>query len=207
MLTLRMPATPSNGATMRNRAAVARARASLACATCKLAELSSTERRLMKFCATSSWLRMWLASAIDSSARACCCWANGNWSSSCTISWPRRTFWPSRKLICVTRPLTSGRSMTLWRERKLPTAWASSASRTTSTRPISTAGGRAAPLTAPAAGVAAPREPLTTAASLAGGAGRFWYHQAAPDAAAMPSTAIAVKITFEAMKKMNPAGD
>ena len=59
---------PSNGATMRSRAAVARASASLACATCRFAALSSTERWLMKFCATSSWLRLWLACAIDSSA-------------------------------------------------------------------------------------------------------------------------------------------
>jgi hypothetical protein len=27
---------------------------------------------------------------------------------------------------CTTRPATSGCSVTLWRERKLPTAWASS---------------------------------------------------------------------------------
>ena len=119
---------PSNGATMRRRAAVARASASLACDTCRFAALSSTDRWLMKPCATSSWLRLWLAWAIDSSAWACCSCARGSWSSSCTSSWPRRTRSPSRKLSCVTRPLTSGRSTTLCRERRLPTAWASSVS-------------------------------------------------------------------------------
>ena len=59
---------PSNGAVMRSRSTVALASDSLACATSRLAALSSTERLLMKFCAISSWLRLWLAWAMDSSA-------------------------------------------------------------------------------------------------------------------------------------------
>ena len=121
-----MPATPSNGARMRRRCAVASARASLASATSRLAALSSTDRWLMNPWATSSWLRLWLARAIDNSARLCCTWARGNWSSSCTSSCPLRTRCPSLKLSCVMRPLISGRSTTLRRERKLPTASASS---------------------------------------------------------------------------------
>ena len=47
---------------------VACASASLACATSRLAALSSSERWLTKFCASSSSLRVWLACAIESSA-------------------------------------------------------------------------------------------------------------------------------------------
>ena len=132
---------PSNGARIFSRAAVALASESLACATCRLAALSSSERWLMKPCATSSWLRFWLASAIDSSAWLCWTCASCSWSSNCTSTWPFLTRWPSVKLSCVMRPLTSGRSTTPRRERRLPTACVSSVNRTVSTLATSTVGG------------------------------------------------------------------
>ena len=191
-----MPTVPSNGAIIFKRAAVACDKASLAWATCKLAALSSSERWLMKFCATSSWLRFWLAWAIDSSARLCWTCASGNWSSNCTSNCPLRTRWPSLKLSCVMRPLTSGRNTTPRRERKLPTAWVSSVSLSTSTRATSTDGGLptapapAGPLDAPCTGPAAATA-VDVAPVLATALG-CWYHQAAPEAAAMPVTATTV---------------
>ena len=74
------------------------------------------------------------------------------------------------------RPLISGRTTTLWRERRLPTVSAASVRGIRRTRPTSTATTR--PL------------PLLAATSCAGGAdaGRCSHH-AAPAAAAMPATA------------------
>ena len=183
-----MPVTPSKGATMRRRAAVACDKASLACDTCRLAALSSTDRWLMNPCPTSSWLRLWLAWAMDNSAWLCCTWARCNWSSNCTSNWPLRTRSPSRKLSWVMRPPTSGRITTLWRDRRLPTAWASSARDTTWTFAASTAGGRAA---GPAPDAAAPAAGATPAATVAPGVpatGGRWYHHAAPEASAIPRT-------------------
>jgi len=154
---------PSNGARMRSREAVACASASFAWATSRLAALSSTERWLMKPWATSSWLRLWLAWAMDSSAWACCTWARGNWSSNCTSTWPWRTRWPSVKLSWVMRPLTSGRSTTLRRERRLPTASASSRSAIWRTGVASTATTRPAP-----PGPPGPRAPVEEAFPPAG---------------------------------------
>ena len=199
---LRMPATPSKGATIFSRARVARASASLASATCRLAALSSTARCAMNFSSTSSWLRLWFARAMETSASACFTCAIGNWSSSCTSSWPRRTRWASPKLICVTRPDTSGRSTMLWRERRLPTACASSVILWVSTRATSTAGARPGALAPPAAGLALPLPlplPLPRsvgAAAVAASPGSacrgFCSHQAAPEAAAIPTTATTV---------------
>jgi hypothetical protein len=151
----------------------------------------------MNCCSTSSWLRLWLARAIDSSASACFTCASGSWSSSCTSSCPRRTRSASRKLIFVTRPDTSGRSITLWRERRLPTVAVSSVTRCSSTRATSTDGtrvepfGAGAPAGAPAPGVAA-------AGSL-GRCGCCWYHQAPPEAAAITTAATTVWRDFNAM--------
>ncbi|ODS68483.1 MAG: hypothetical protein ABS38_06550 [Acidovorax sp. SCN 68-22] len=87
-----------------------------------MAALSSRVRWLTKPCATSSRLRWSLARAIDTSACACATCARGSWSSSCTSSAPLRTRWPSRNPRATTRPATSGRSTTLFCERRLPTA-------------------------------------------------------------------------------------
>ncbi|UUZ66122.1 hypothetical protein LP417_28885 [Polaromonas sp. P1-6] len=95
------------------------------------------------------------------------------------------------------RPLTSGRSTTLRRERKLPTACMSSMSRVTSTLATSTDGGLppGMPLAAPCLGAPAGDSPdkafedASATPSLALG---FWYHHAAPEAAAIPATAITV---------------
>jgi hypothetical protein len=57
----RMPVMPSNGAKILQACGRGCDRANLACATSRLAALSSTDRWLMKFWATSSWLRLWLA--------------------------------------------------------------------------------------------------------------------------------------------------
>jgi hypothetical protein len=80
------------------------------------------------------------------------------------------------------RPLTSGRSITPWRERKVPTAWVSSVSLITSTRAASTTGTRGVP--APAAAV---DDPVGEALPAAVGPG-LCTHQATPRAAATPMT-------------------
>ena len=186
-----MPARPSKGATIFRRAAVARARASLASATWRLAALSSSVRRLMKFCATSSSLRLLLAIAILSSAWACWIWAMGNWSSNWTSNWPFLTRSPSRKLSWVMRPLTSGRKTTLWRERSEPTVCDSSTRFMRSTLATSTVG-FPPPLPPPADALAAPCGAVALAllASPSALAGWFWYHQAPPPTAAIPKAAI-----------------
>src|SRR3990167_257718 len=147
---LRRPTVPSNGAVMRMRCRRACASATWASATCRLAWLSSSTRCATKFSATSSWLRLKLARAIESWAWAWLSSARCSTSSSCTSNWPRRTRAPSAKAICATRPLTSGRSVTLWRERSVPTAWASSWMRKALTRVTSTPGMPAAPPARPA---------------------------------------------------------
>ena len=53
-----------------------------------------------------TWACAWLSSARCST------------SSSCTSNWPLRTRAPSAKAICDTRPATSGRSITLWRDQR-----------------------------------------------------------------------------------------
>ena len=63
--------------------------------------------------------------------------------------------WPSRKLICVTRPPTSARTTVPWRERSEPTASTSSLKGRTRTSADSTTTGPAA--VPPAAGALATR--------------------------------------------------
>ena len=112
------------------------------------------------------------------------------------------------------RPLTSGRSVTPWRDFKLPTACVSSVSFMISTLADSTVGGRCGPPAplpvpppaVPAAGgvpaavvVPAVDELASVLAALpvtvddtcvnAPAGALFWYHQAAPEAAAIPMTA------------------
>ena len=192
MFTLRMPTVPSNGARIAMRERRAQESASCASATCKLAAVSSSTRCATKFCATSSWLRFRLAWAIDTWARACLISARCKTSSSCTSTWPLRTRWPSVKPSCLTRPGTSGRSITLWRERRLPTDCASSCRAMRSTFATSTPAGRGAEAAAagPEAACAGPAAALDVAPISCGPLGLDWYHQAAPEAAAMPTTAV-----------------
>ena len=184
---LRKPVTPSKGASTRRRATVARASSALACATLTAAALSSSPRWLMKPCATSSLLRLWLAWAIDNSASACCSCACGSRSSSCTSNWPLATFCPSRKLMCSTRALTSARTTVPWRERSEPTACTSSA----------TACRRAAAASTATAGPA-PRADAAGGARLGSAVpGARCSHHAAPTAAASATTAMTEVAVFK----------
>ena len=148
---LRIPAVPSNGASTRMRSQRAQDSAICASTTCTLAEASSSTRWATKFCATSSWLRFKLARAIDTCASAWRTSARCSTSSSCTSTSPFLTRAPSLKPMVCTRPATSGRSITFWRERRLPTVCASSCSRVTSTLATSTPAGPPGPRPPPAA--------------------------------------------------------
>ena len=198
---------PSKGATMRMRASCALASATCASATSSAAALWSTALWLTKFCDTRSRLRCRLVRAMLACASACFSWACCSVSSSCTSNWPRRTRWPSAKPSDEMRPLTSGRSITPWRERSEPTAWASSSSVMASTLPTSTLTGPAGPAGPP--GPAAPPGPAPGAAALgpapasaaagaalAGAGARFCHHHASPASTAMPSTATHVCTFF-----------
>ena len=172
----------------------AQASATWASATCRLAPLSSSTRWATKLCATSSWLRLRLAWAIDTWACACLISACCKMSSSCTSTWPLRTRRAVGKADArFTRPATSGRNITLWRERKVPTDCASSCRRARSALTTSTpaARGRPAP---PGAGAASRRAGTRRARSSPplisiGPCGRDWYHHAPADAGAIPTTA------------------
>ena len=129
---------PSKGATMRMRASCALDSATWASATSSAAALWSTALWLTKFSATSSRLRCRLVRAMLACASDCFSCACCSVSSSCTSNWPRLTRWPSPKPSAATRPLTSGRSTTPWRDCSEPTACASSASVMASTLPTST---------------------------------------------------------------------
>ena len=188
-LMLRMPTVPSKGAMIAMRDKRAHESANWASVTCRLAALSSSTRWATKFWATSSWLRLKLASAIDTCALACLISARCRVSSNCTSNWPLRTTAPSEKPISRTRPGTSGRIITLWRERSEPTDCASSRKLTRSTLATSTpaalgAEAEAAGPDAPTEGGAAPLAVISL-----GPWGFDWYHHAAPEAAAIPSTA------------------
>jgi hypothetical protein len=179
---LRMPAAPSKGATMVMRASCALASATCACATSSAAAFWSSALRLTKFCATSSRLRSRLVRAMPACAMACCSCACCSVSSSLTSNWPRRIRWPSENPSFTTRPLTSGRTITLCRERNVPTAWASSSSVAVSTLPTSTTAGPVGRAASGAAAFAADEESVD----------RVWYHHAAAPATEMPITATSV---------------
>ena len=89
-------------------------------------------------------------------------------------------------MIWLTRPPTSGRNITPWFERKLPTDCVSSTNLAASTLATSTEMGLWGPPGPEGDGAEAPDAP-------AGGAkvGLFWNHQAAEDAATTPTKAIA----------------
>ena len=183
----------------------AQASASCASATCRPALLSSSTRCATKLCESNSWLRLRLAWAIDTWACACLISARCSVSSSCTSTCPLRTAAPSAKPISRTRPATSGRIMTLWRERKVPTDWASSCNRARSALATSTPATRGAvpaPADAAAAGLGAPACAVTSV----GPCGRDWYHHAPADAAAIPTTATTECIAREAMGGNTPSG-
>ena len=177
-LMLRMPTTPLKGATMRMRSKRAHDKLTCASETCKLAALSSKTLWATKFCDTKSWLRLWLALAIESCASDCCTSARCKVSSSCTSTWPTFTRAPSPNPNDKIRPATSGRIITFWRERKVPTASASSRNNIFLTLTNST------PTALPPAppGTVIPMEDLLA----------FWYHQATVDAVRMPATATMV---------------
>ena len=134
MLMLRMPATPSKGAMIFSRARWP-APAKLGFGHRRLAELSSTARWAMNFSSTSSWLRRWLARAIETSASAC-------------FTSPSAAGRPVHQQLAAPHALgvaevdlgdAAGNFRpphTLWRERRLPTA----------ARRRSCAGSRPAPL-------------------------------------------------------------
>ena len=171
----------------------------MACATSNAAALSSTVRALMKFCEAKSWLRLWLAWAMDNSALLCATWAMGSWSSNCTNNCPCLIRSPSLKFNCVMRPPTSGRTITLRLDLRFPTAWVSSTKRITSILLTSTLGAL------PPAGAEAPALGALAAVSgawdvvAASPRGLCWNHQAAPDAAAIPAAATTVYRVFDAM--------
>ena len=187
---------PSNGARTAMRARRAWAKASCAWATFRLAALVSSACCARNFSVTSSWVRLKLASAMAS--WACICWrsASCSWSSNCTRICPLRTGPPSLKLSAVMRPTNSGRSITLWRARKLPTAWASSRNACTATLATSTPTTRDAPEPVPD-GLAAL---LPAPVMVVGASGRDCSHQAAAPAKPIPTTATAAKVNLEAIK-------
>jgi hypothetical protein len=168
-----------------SRASVARASDSLASATCRLAALSSTARWAMNFCFHQFLVALVVGAGdgefglglLDLRLRQLVVQLHQQLAAAHAVS-------ASRKLICVTRPDTSGRSITLWRERRLPTAWASSDSLAISTLAASTEirFSRAAPL--PAAGDEA-------SAALPWRLG-FLQPPGGADATAMPATATAI---------------
>ena len=162
--------------------------------------------------ATDTWACAWLSSAFCST------------SSSCTSNWPLRTRAPSANAICTTRPATSGRSITLWRDLSVPTACASSCKLVTATLATSTPGARGAPpgpaaptgpappgpaepgpgapaaLPAPAAPAAPDSAPGVAAVALpAPAAPRCCTHQAPPVASARPRAATAQTVCFFVM--------
>ena len=177
-LMLRIPTTPLNGATMRMRSRRAHDKLTCASATCRLAALSSNTLCATKFCDTKSWLRLWLALAIESCAKDCCTSARCSVSSSCTNTWPELTRAPSPNPRYKMRPATSGRIITFWRERKVPTASASSRNSIFLTLTNST----------PTALPPAPAPTVIPMADLLA----FWYHHATVDAVKMPATATMV---------------
>ena len=194
MLTVRIPTVPSKGAITRMRSSRAQDSASCASTTDTLAVLSSTTRWAIKLCATNSWLRLRLARAICTCASDWRTSARCNTSSSCTTTSPLRMRPPSVKPSVIMRPDTSGRIMTFWRLRNVPIDCASSCSLVTSTLATSTPAGPPGPpagraADAPAAGAPSVPEACEPVISV-GPLGLFWYQYAAPDAAAMPATAI-----------------
>ena len=122
MLTLRVPATPLNGARNCVLASRASASARAARATSRLATASSRAAALTKPRAARSVLRLRSASASVRLARACCSSARAMESSRPTMTVPRLTCAPSRKAIVAIRPDTSGRTTTASAERRVPTA-------------------------------------------------------------------------------------
>ena len=191
-----MPATASKGATMRMRASCALDSATWASATSSAAALWSTALWLTKFSATSSRLRCRLVRAMLACASDCFNWACCSVSSSCTSNWPRLTRWPSAKPSAATRPLTSGRNTTPWRDCSDPTACASSARVIVSTLPTSTLTGPSG-VPEPAAAPGSAASGWVPAAAGAVPCGRFCHHHAAAASIAMPSNATQVWTFFK----------
>ncbi len=172
-----MPATPSNGATIRIFDWRASASLTSASRTCTLDSACSRALPLTKFLCARSSVRFRFDCARFHSARALATSASFNVASSATSNWPRLTACPSRNPICATRPATSGRRMTLSLERNEPTVCNSRRTVSDCTVTTSTVVGAAATLPAGAsfaldresdfgAAAAAPSTPIVAGAAV-----------------------------------------
>ena len=174
--TARMPTTPSNGATMRILASRASASCSRASSTVTLDCAVSCALPETKFLLARSAVRLRLARASSSSARACATSASFSDASRPTSTWPCFTSAPSRKPMTATRPVTSGRNCTLWFDRSEPTACSSSTARCGASVTTSTGAGpppflaspRAAPLVSAPLGAGPEAGPLSPSGAPAG---------------------------------------